>query len=71
MTITVTPDERRQRAAIDIACQRYSDEYDRVQAERAETRRRHGTALRWFGVLMGAAAGAYCLLTLIVMLVTP
>ena len=67
----MTPDERRQRAAIDIACQRYSDEYDLVQAERAETRRRHGTALRWSGLTMGAAAGAYCLYTLIIRLVTP
>jgi hypothetical protein len=67
----MTPDERRQRAAIDRVCQRMSDEYDARLADRAETRRRHGTALRWLGVLMGAGAGAYCLYTLIVMLVTP
>lgn len=67
----MTPDERRQRSAIDRTCQRYSDAYDRQQAERAETRRRHGTALRWAGLLMCAAAGAYCLWTLIAWLVTP
>ena len=66
----MTPDKWR-RTDIDRACQRMSDEYDIQQAERAETRRRHGTALRWSGLLMCSAAGAYCLYTLIVMLVTP
>ena len=66
----MTPDKWR-RTDIDRACQRMSDEYDERHAERADTRRRHGTALRWSGLLMCAAAGAYCLWTLIAMLVTP
>ena len=66
----MTPNQWR-RTDIDHACQRMSDEYDARQAERAETRRRHGTALRWFGILMCAAAGVYCLYALIAVLVTP
>ena len=66
----MTPDKWR-RTDIDRACQRMSDEYDIQQAERAGTLRKCLTVFRWIGLTMGAGAGAYCLWTLIAMLVTP
>ncbi len=65
----MTPDQWR-RTDIDRACQRMSDEYDARQAERAGTLWKCLTVFRWIGLTMGAAAGAYCLWTLIAMLVT-
>jgi hypothetical protein len=54
----MTPDERRQRAAIDRVCQRMSDEYDRRQAERAARRCR----LSWplIAALIAAIAALVC-----------
>lgn len=58
----MTPDERRQRAAIDRACQRYSDDYDRAQTKRGTPRYR---VLAWrafdavIGGGLGLAAGQY------------
>ena len=66
----MTPDKWR-RTDMERAFQRMSDEYDARQAERAGTLGKCLTVFRWIGLTMGAAAGAYCLWTLIAMLVTP
>ena len=66
----MTPDQWR-RTDIERAFQLMSDEYDARQAERAGTLGKCLTVFRWIGLTMGAGAGAYCLWTLIVWLVTP
>lgn len=53
----MTPEERRQRAAIEAACQRYSDAYDRLQAAQRETEARTLALLRRVGKAIRFAFG--------------